>query len=286
MKNDRFNLIVRISLILIIVNFVTFYETNAFLTDSQKLSTNISIATGTLDIELKDSSHNTVGDKSYYLHLDQATKSQTIGNLSVMDIGTLSSNLSARVLFEGSADVVKNLKVMLTDSNGNKISDLSGTFIMVNSIHNTETPFGVKISYMGSLPFNSSDLVVKVELRATQPNDNFLNGQMFTDKEEIRFVMPKGIQIAFGDGIPIEGTIIIKHNETIFIDLLPKGLDIKTVDITVSDNRYRAEYDRANQRITVYVKGVGNNNIVAIKITITLQSGEIYIIEREIQSTN
>lgn len=284
MKNDRFNLISIISFVLIIVNFVTFYETNAFLTDSQKLSTNISIATGTLDIELRDSSHNTVGDKSYYLHLDQATKSQTIGNLSVMDIGTLSSNLSARVLFEGPADVVKNLKVMLTDSNGNNISDLSGNFIMVNRIHNTGTLFGVKISYTGSLLFNSSDLAVKVELRATQPNDNFLNARMFTDRQEIQFVMPKGIQIAFSDGIPIEGTVIIKHNENIFIDLLPKGLNITKVVTTFTDNHFSAEYDAVNQRITVHVKG--NNVTAVIKITITLKSGDIYVIEREIRSTN
>ena len=225
-----------------------------------------------------------MGDKSYYLHLDQATKSQTIGNLSVMDIGTLSSNLSARVLFEGPADVVKNLKVMLTDSNGNNISDLSGNFIMVNRIHNTGTLFGVKISYTGSLLFNSSDLAVKVELRATQPNDNFLNARMFTDRQEIQFVMPKGIQIAFSDGIPIEGTVIIKHNENIFIDLLPKGLNITKVVTTFTDNHFSAEYDAVNQRITVHVKG--NNVTAVIKITITLKSGDIYVIEREIRSTN
>lgn len=284
MRKDRSKLIIRICLVLIIFSFVTFYGTSAFFADSEELSTGINITTGTLDIQLKDSFRNTIGDQSYILNLDPTTKSQMIGNLTISDIGSLSSNLSTKIIVGGPIDVAKLFQLFLVDATGKEIP-LSETYKLLSNVQNTGATFGVKILFSGALPVNYGELAIKVVFRATQPNDDFSNPKMFTDIQEIRVDMPRKFQIAFDNGIPIEGAVIVKHSEDVYINLLPKGLNIKDVLITFRDNKFfTAIYDPAIQRITIRVNG--NNNSDVIKIKVTLTSGEIYYIERDIQSAN
>lgn len=281
MKKDKSYLMIKISLIMIVFSFVNFYGTDAFFTDSEELSTNINITTGTLDIQLKDYELNTVGDQSYILQLTQTIKSQMIGNFSVKDIGSLSSSLSAKVIVEGPTDVVNLINVSLVDSSGSETL-LSENYKPVNSIHNTGNTFGVKIVYTGTLPFNSGDLAVKVELKATQPNDDFNNPKMFSDMQEIR-VFP--IQIAFeGSGTPIKGAIQLNKNEWVAIDILFEKSNVETIIATIntSSKYYVTNLDENSLKFKIN----GNFKNTTILITITAKNGEIYYVEHNIQSAD
>lgn len=97
--------------------------------------------------------------------------------------------------------------------------------------------------------------------------------------------MPQNIQIAFEDGLPIKGTVIVEHNTKIEIKLLPLELNISNAVITFRDNKFfDAIYDKANRKIIITSKGNNNSNIG--NIYITLSSGEIYRLKHDILSTN
>lgn len=188
-KNNKVYILIVIVLfsLFTIINLPIF-TTAAFFSHSADLLSNISIETGSLDIMTRDSDDNNVASKNYVGVISTNNPVFVKSNFKASNIGSLSSILSATLLFDNPSSNMDNFRAYLTNKD-NQVLELykDGTYqSLMNFIGFGET-FGIKVTNTGVFPQVNTAVGMKIVLRGTQPNDNVISPKMFVDTETIHF---------------------------------------------------------------------------------------------------
>ena len=255
--------------------------TAAFFIHSSEVVSNISITTGSIDINVKDSNDVKVESKNYTGVMSKSNLNIVQNNFTISNVGSLNSILSAAVVFDDLSSNKDDFKVYLTNTN-NQLLELynDGKYQPLSAFIESGDTFGVKIVYTGLFPQRNTTLGTKIVLRGIQPNDNLISPKMFRDTETINYTIQMNADdekwLDIGKGFKVNydqlDMYFGKNAEENTVNLNDGILKIQIPEGTKT-NDYKFNFENSSSQAGVRYKShtiVGNTIIVRYEINYAL----------------